>query len=222
MRIPFLITLSLLSWSPAWALNPPTGWTSTGDHSAIYDPRNPDHAEIREFVSSGAKGDPDELRFILLGAGLSPSQIEVQATGAVHLEFDDRLARARFRPDPVTPSWLVLFMSKDTRVKLDPDAVLVSMLPIPTGVGNGAGAVTPLDSGQDGDPWGAEVEEGKSESGWISDIAQLETWSQDAALVGRWEGSAFKLGQPLYLALRLEADGVMVLPAPRVVDLELL
>ena len=212
MRIPLLIISLLIASLPALALDPPAGWTSTGEHTAIRDPRNPNDAEIREFVANGANGDPDELRFILMAAGLSPQELEAQSTGSVHMMFGEHWARARFRPDPVSPSWLVLFVAKGAQVDLDPDAVLASLLPLPVGIGKGNERPTALDSGQDGDPWGEQRKNDSSENvGWLSNVQEVKGWSQDQALVGKWEGSAFKIGEALHLSLRLESDGMMVL-----------
>ena len=106
----------------------------------------------------------------------------------------------------------MLFVAKDAQIDLDPDAVLASLLPLPSGIGNGEERPTALDSGRDGDPWGEQRKNDSQKSeGWLSDIQETKGWSQDQALVGKWEGSAFKIGEALHLSLRLESDGMMVL-----------
>jgi hypothetical protein len=196
---------------PAWALNPPVGWTSTGEHTAVRDPRHPEEGELREFLVGGGTGDPDELEFVLRGAGLLPSSITPQNSGSVELVFDDRLGRARFRQDPEQPSWLVLFTSPDIESDMDIDAVLVSLLPLPSSVGSGQEKAIPLDAGFDGNPWGEKEQASTEDSGWWAPEDSTVAWSHDGRLVGLWEGTALDRGEPTRMKIRLEADGMLVL-----------
>ncbi len=211
MRIPFILVPLLAYSASAGAINPPIGWTATGEHTAVRDPRHPEQGELREFLVGGGTGDPDELEFILRGVGLAPASIQAQPSGAVELVFEDRLARARFRQDPEQPSWLVLFTSADGSSDLDADAVLVSMLPVPAGIGNGLVSPTPLDAGMDGNPWGDAPSAETTQEGWWASNDPSSAWSHDSAIVGLWEGTALKRGNPARMKLRLEADGVLVL-----------
>ena len=212
MRIALILSVFLLCGLPAWALNPPVGWTSTGEHTAVFDPRYPGHGELHEYLVGGGSGDKDELEFILIGAGLAPTAIQDNGTGAIELLFDEQRARARFRPDPEKPAWLILFMDLDAESSLDADAVLLSMLPLPGGIGGGFELPTPLDAGRDGDPWGSDTSaDANQDSGWWSSRDAQVGWNQDDKAVGKWEGTAMKRGQPTRLKLRLEADGVLVL-----------
>jgi hypothetical protein len=211
MRIHLISVLWMASSAPAWALNPPVGWTSTGDHTAVRDPRHPEQGEIREFIVGGGTGDPDELEFALRGAGLSPSSISLQMSGSVELVFEDLQAHARFRQDPDQPAWLVLFTGANIETDMDIDAVLVSLLPLPTGVGSGLEQVIPLDAGFDGNPWGDEDPSSSENEGWWAPQDSAAAWSHDGKLVGSWEGTALDRGEPTRMKLRLEGDGMMVL-----------
>ena len=109
MRNPLILSVFLLSGSSAWALTPPVGWTSTGAHTAVLDPRHPERGELHEYLIGGGSGDRDELEFILMGAGLEPTSMTVMSSGSIELAFEDRRARARFRPHPDQAAWLILF-----------------------------------------------------------------------------------------------------------------
>jgi hypothetical protein len=192
------------------------GWVATDEHTAVREPRHPERGELREFLVGGATGDPDELEFILRGAGLSPSSITLLESGSVELVFEDRLGRARFRADPDQPAWLVLFMGEGSAADLDADAILMSLLPVPVAIGIFLEPPTPLAAGFDGDPWGAAPDPvTTSDSGWWSTGDSSIVWGQDLTIVGPWEGTAMVRGDPMRLKLRLEGDGVVVVETRR-------
>ena len=224
MRHLLIIILSSLLGGTAWALDPPSGWTSTGEHTAIQTPGHPELGEIHEFLAAGGSGAPVELEFILIGAGMEPSSVRQLSGGSVELIYEDRQGRARFRADSDPPAWLVVLTDIEADTNVDADAVLLSMLPLPRGLGAGTETPTPLDAGFDGNPWASNAEDGSDEAsnvqGWWAPQDNASVWSQDRALVGLWEGTAFVRGQPSQLKIRMEADGVLVLEMRRGAQLE--
>jgi hypothetical protein len=187
-----------------------------GEHTAVREPRHPERGELREFLIGGATGDPDELEFILRGAGLSPTSITPLESGSMALVFEDRLGRARFRDDPDQPAWIVLFMGKGSAADLDAEAILMSLLPVPVALGVFLEQPTPLAAGFDGDPWGAASDpEATTDSGWWSSSESSIVWGHDLTVVGLWEGTALVRGEPTRLKLRLEGDGAGVVETRR-------
>jgi hypothetical protein len=191
--------------SPAFALTPPIGWIADGDSRAVLDAEHPEKGEVLEFRLEGAKGVPEEVVAALMKKGVAIERFGIEPNGHINLVGPDRLGRAKlYWAEPTVAMWWAVVASPEHVVSLDPDALLQSLQPTPSGVQ--WGKVEVLGAGKDGTPWGEVDNLNKGGEGWGTKTTQ-SPWVQDAAVVGKWEGSAKMRGVTTKLSFFFESNG---------------
>ncbi len=191
--------------SPVFALTPPIGWTAQGPDTAVLDPAHPEKGQVLEFRLESAKGVPEEVVAALLKKGVAIERFGIEPNGHINLVGPEHLGRAKlYWAEPSVAMWWAVIASPDHVVSLDPDALLQSLQPTPTGVE--WGKVEVLGAGKDGTPWGEVDSLNKGGEGWGTKTTQ-SPWVQDAAVVGKWEGSARMRGVTTKLTFYFESNG---------------
>lgn len=204
MSLAFPIAL-LAAMAPAHAFTAPIGWTAVGAHLALLDPKHPEKGELREIIVSGGQGDPDELSQALTAAGFDVVQMMKDASGAVNVWLNGRLARARPYVDGEEAIWEVVLVAPDHAASIDPDALLMAVQPT-SDLPRWGGRVQVLAGGGDGSPWGDAAPFPTAGGAWGQDV-QLEGWSQDREMIGVWVGSGMLGGTPTRLEFRFDGTG---------------
>ncbi len=191
--------------STSAALTPPIGWTAVGSDMAVLDPEHPEKGQVLEFRLDRAKGMPEEVVAALLKKGVAIERFGIEPNGHINLVGPEHLGRAKlYWAEPSVAMWWAVIAGPDHVVSLDPDALLQSLQPTPTGVQ--WGKVEVLGAGSDGTPWGEVDNLNKGGEGWGTKTTQ-SPWVQDAAVVGKWEGSAKMRGVTTKLTFFFGSNG---------------
>ena len=197
--------LAALLGSPAWALTPPIGWIASGEDKAVLDAANPGKGMVMEFRIQDAKGLPEEVVAALLKKGIAIERFGIEPNGHINLVGPDYLGRAKlYWASPSVAMWWAVIASSEHVKSLDPDALLMSLQPTPTGVE--WGNVEVLKAGKDGTPWGEVDALNKGGEGWGTKATQ-DPWVQEKAVVGKWEGSAKMRGVTTKFSFFFESNG---------------
>jgi hypothetical protein len=205
------IVLALGATSDAEALTPPIGWVRVAADRAVLNADHPDHGMIYEFRIADGNGKPEELVAALLEEGIAIERFGIEPNGLINLVGPERLGRARQYWEPQVSVWWAVLAAPNEASRLDPDALLQSLSPSPTGVDWGAKEV--LGAGPDGSPWGQVSALNKDKAGgWGISGSQAE-WSQDAAVVGQWECSVLLRGITTRLRFYFESNGELRIQA---------
>ena len=198
--------LAVILSSSALALTPPVGWHASGGSRAVLDRHHPEYGEVREYILGSEGCSPTELAARLREDNLAAYSVEQEQTGEVNLGFPERVGRARCATTDQGALWVVVLAGPSFASALDPDALLTSLLPVPTLPQWGDVEAEVLSGGHDGTPWGEHtVAETKKE--WWGDEKEGAGWDQNPALVGSWDGSTFLRGKACRVRLRFEETG---------------
>lgn len=199
--------------SPAHALTPPAGWTSTGPYRAVRDPNNPAMGEVREFNVSGGTGNTAELAMMLRAAGAEATTLNADGAGAVGIMLSDsRLGRARYKSVEGGVTWMVVMAAANIATTMDPDAIITAAFtPKPAVAGWGGQTATPMAPGNDGAPWGggAAATAAATGPGWQPTGGPPAAWTQSPEVVGKWSGTAFIKFAPTTLTFDFKSDGTV-------------
>jgi hypothetical protein len=206
------LILFVLAWfalfgpNSAFALSPPVGWTAAGEHRAVLDVAHPEKGEILEFQLRNTKGLPEEIVAALLKKGIAIERFSIEPNGHINLVGPERLGRARLDLSKSgVATWWAVLASKNEVAKLDPDAILLALVPSPAGVNWGAKEV--LGAGGDGTPWGeVDALNDPKTGGWGTKGSQ-SPWIQDAGIIGQWECSVALRGVNTRLRFYFENNG---------------
>jgi len=203
--------LGLGTVSDANALAPPIGWVRVAADRAVLDADHPEYGMIYEFRIPNGNGKPEELVAALLGEGIAIERFGIEPNGLINLVGPERLGRARLYWEPKASVWWAILAAPNEATRLDPDALLQSLSPSPTGVEWGAKEV--LGAGQDGSPWGeVSALNEKKGGGWGISGSQA-AWDQDVAVVGQWECSVLLRGITTRLRFYFESNGELRIQA---------
>lgn len=195
-----------LASTQALALSPPVGWTMADDGRAVLDPEVPEKGEVWEFTIEGAKGLPEELVAALMKEGVAIERFGIEPNGHINLVGPERLGRARLHWEaPGVVRWWAVLASQEHVVRLDPDALLQSLVPTPAGVKWGEKEV--LGAGHDGTPWGEVSSLNNPKTGGWGTKATQNAWGQDTGVVGQWESTAKLRGVNTRLRFFFENNG---------------
>ncbi len=200
--------------SPAHALTPPAGWTSTGPYRAVRDANNPSMGEVREFNLSGGTGNPAELSMMLRSVGAEATTLNPDGSGAVGIMLaDSRLGRARYKSVEGGVTWMVVMAAPNVATSMDPDAIITAAFtPKPAVAGWGGQAATPMAPGNDGAPWGGgAAAQPATGPGWVPTGGPAAAWSQSPEVVGTWTGTAFIKFAPTTLTFQFQPDGTVTI-----------
>jgi len=203
---PFLVgLLAVCLGFPAQALTPPIGWTAADEGRAVLDAEHPEKGMVLEFRIDGAKGVPEEVVSALQKEGINIERFGIEPNGHINLVGAEHLGRAKlYWASPTVAMWWAVIASSAHVKSLDPDALLMSLQPTPTGVE--WGSVEVLGAGNDGTPWGEVDALNKGGEGWGTKATQ-SPWVQDKAVVGKWEGSAKIRGVTTKFSFYFESNG---------------
>jgi hypothetical protein len=203
---PFIVALlGVFFGSPASALTPPIGWTAADGDRAMLDVEHPEKGMVLEFRIDGAKGVPEEVVAALQKKGIAIERFGIEPNGHINLVGAKHLGRAKlYWASPTVAMWWAVIASAEHVKTLDPDALLMSLQPTPTGVE--WGSVEVLGAGKDGTPWGEVDALNTGGEGWGTKATQAP-WIQAKAVIGKWEGSAKMRGVTTKFSFFFESNG---------------
>jgi hypothetical protein len=204
---PLLVAFALLIATPAEAFTPPSGWILTETSRALRDISDPSKGEILIFTVTSGSSRFEDVAMLLQTRGLQVVA-SVPDGDAVGIRFSDRVGRARMKATPEGAVWAIVSANEAAAAALDPDAILLSVLPGgPAWGGASPAPAQPVPAAQDGAGWGGSATPAPAAQTW--DVSGGAPRGPTPSVVGVWEATALVGSVPTRYRFRFNADGTV-------------